>query len=529
MASEQDVQYHRSFLSQNYTDNFSDYLKAAGPAGTAVRQDREILEIRNSDPEGFEEARKALAALKKVPYQPEVCGSYQGDRGGGYCRDGNPSNAEVVAYLKPQYPPQGAVKNPTTGLVAIPAIQRGTIEAYRNGPNLLRTSMYFKMDQQFDDYATDWEKAFGALTLSSHLGYTPSYAFTPIVDENWQVIGYYGKVQGGRGGGLLVPSEAKQEMLDCTLGEPKIKDYIDQHVPMIAWPGRGHVPGWESGDFGVSDFTYGVRTQLDGRVLSAELVANRDGVAEDIMQAGDIIFAVKALVSLGVGLVKVVALLPRASVVAGRLILRGASILAAKLAAEDLEKVIARRVAELVADTAKATAKRWGRRVTAQELEALVKQRWNRNLHWLQGLRDAQSMTGVAKSKAVIKALEDMKELYGRGAAVVPEGTNGGGALFEGPAGWVLKRGTSERVLAIERQLLQNPDLFYEEVVHDIAFDLVREPTGVLVLENTPHVKLFNALELMEQYIKRGESALQNFRGAVAEDNLHPLPDDMRD
>jgi hypothetical protein len=75
MASEQEAQYRRSFLPPNYADNFSDYLKAAGPAGNAVRQDREIREIRSNDPEGFEQARKALAALLNVAYRPATLSS----------------------------------------------------------------------------------------------------------------------------------------------------------------------------------------------------------------------------------------------------------------------------------------------------------------------------------------------------------------------------------------------------------------------------------------------------------------------
>ncbi len=147
MSIEQETQYHRSFLSQNYTDNFADYLKTAGSVGYAVRQDREVQEIRDGDPDGFEAARKALAALLKVPYQPTVSGSYSGDRGGGYYREGNPPDAKVAEYLKPTYPPQSAVTNPATGNVALPNLLLGKVAAFRKGATLLRTTMFYKLDQ----------------------------------------------------------------------------------------------------------------------------------------------------------------------------------------------------------------------------------------------------------------------------------------------------------------------------------------------------------------------------------------------
>src|SRR5262245_9138401 len=65
MASEDEVAYHRTFLSPHYMDNFnspSSYERLMRSAGEAE-------EIRLQDPEEFEKVRKALAQALKVPYR----------------------------------------------------------------------------------------------------------------------------------------------------------------------------------------------------------------------------------------------------------------------------------------------------------------------------------------------------------------------------------------------------------------------------------------------------------------------------
>jgi hypothetical protein len=344
MSSEQEVAYHRTFLSRYYVAQVAADARASGNR----RTDDEITAIRNDDPDAFEDARKALAVLLKVPYRAgAMVNQSRGDVGDRYTYiDGSPSDAQVVEYLRPRNPPPQSV-NPTTGVAAIPNPLVGVADAYLNGVALLRTTMYSKMDQQFDDYASLWEKAFSTLMAPYYSGYTPAYAFMPIVDDSWQVLGYYGTLQGGQGCGLLVPEGAKQMMKDFML-DGEIKDYLDKQVPMMAWPGkRGHGPaGWESGDFGVSDYTYGVWALPDGSVIGVQVVGNRDGV-EDTWQPTDIVMAGKALLDLGkLGLVTIKILGGGAGRWVGQKILQGATAYLAKKALQELAEEFGNEAAE---------------------------------------------------------------------------------------------------------------------------------------------------------------------------------------
>ena len=69
MASEQELWYHRSFLSPFYMDNFR-------PPPIPKNK---VEEIRLRDPNEFEEVRQDLARALKVPYRPGQILSYSHD------------------------------------------------------------------------------------------------------------------------------------------------------------------------------------------------------------------------------------------------------------------------------------------------------------------------------------------------------------------------------------------------------------------------------------------------------------------
>ena len=78
MASEAEVAYHRSFLSPDYLDNISP------PNGAQKLRKRaaEIDDLRQRDPQDFEERRRILAQAFKVPYRCGYMQMYPGDQGG---------------------------------------------------------------------------------------------------------------------------------------------------------------------------------------------------------------------------------------------------------------------------------------------------------------------------------------------------------------------------------------------------------------------------------------------------------------
>jgi hypothetical protein len=231
MPSEQEIAYHRTFLSRYYV------YQVAGEIKNGVYNrltDEEIEEIQK-DPVAFEDARKALAELLNVPYQPStVVDTSRGDVGSRYVSiDGVPSNAQVVAFLRPRHSPQ---VNPATGVPAVIDARLGVIDAYLDGGELLRTTMWSKLDQEFDDYAHPWEKIYSTLMAPYHSGYTPATAFTPVVDQSWNVVGYYGTMSGGPGSGFLIPEGIAQTMAHSILGLDSINDAISENVPVMANP-----------------------------------------------------------------------------------------------------------------------------------------------------------------------------------------------------------------------------------------------------------------------------------------------------
>src|SRR5262245_59893317 len=117
MASDAEVEYHRSFLSPFYVDN----ITAPNWWEKVQRKAWEVEEIRVRNSEALKAMRKPLARLCNVQY---TTGRYmtaaQGDVGGPSTKwsGGNPSDDSVAECMSPTYPPQGSVKHPTTGALA---------------------------------------------------------------------------------------------------------------------------------------------------------------------------------------------------------------------------------------------------------------------------------------------------------------------------------------------------------------------------------------------------------------------------
>jgi hypothetical protein len=251
MATEQEVMYHRSFLSYWYLENLNPPTR--GSPRYLERQAREIDTMRRRDPELFERTRKSLAMLLKVPYLPGDVQNHRGDPGGRFhWVSGQPSDAEVVECMAPDYPWQGAVRSPS-GSIAWPLLGI-THKAYVHGKTYHLVNMFQKVDQRFEDNATPWELAWSSLTFSY------SRCFIPIVDSGWTVVGHSGTVPGGGMGPihLKVPGGLG--------GSMTLEEALANGVPVLVHD-DAPLPGWENGNFYTTEHTIEVRTGVDGEVV----------------------------------------------------------------------------------------------------------------------------------------------------------------------------------------------------------------------------------------------------------------------
>src|SRR5947209_1712682 len=133
MASADEAAYHRTFLAPNYWDNFHKFTRGE----LARRRTEEVDRIRDQDLDAFEDRRKMLAQMLRVPYRSGYEQTYPGDQGGrDHWVEGVPSDAAVAECMAPLYPPQGVVTSPTTGMMALP-MPGVTRTAFLHGKTLL--------------------------------------------------------------------------------------------------------------------------------------------------------------------------------------------------------------------------------------------------------------------------------------------------------------------------------------------------------------------------------------------------------
>jgi hypothetical protein len=334
MASEQEVTYHRSFLSPRYMDNFrtitlSERLK---------RRAEDVEAIRLNDAEAFENARQALAQLLRVPFRRGYMQVYRGDQGGrDHWVSGNPSDAQVAECMVPLCPPQGAVKSPTTGMVALPNVGFTHSAFVQAAKHLHPVDMYPKLDQSFEEYATSWELAWSNLNSPYNRG------FTPIVDRSWSVIGHVGTVPGGSLDGqagrpsLIVPGE---------FAGISIEGAMEQGVPVFVHSATGLPSGWVNGNFYTSENKIQVRTAIDGEVVDFQ-VSSTGFLVQPWYSPIDLYCAGKVLVNLGKLGVRLTATLLRKATarLEARTAMRGATEALAKEAGEDAAKGEAKQLA----------------------------------------------------------------------------------------------------------------------------------------------------------------------------------------
>jgi hypothetical protein len=508
MPTEQEIAYHRSFLSPRYSDNF----RAITQAELLRRTASDIEAIRLRDPDVFERARESLAMLLKVPYRRGYMRVYVGDQGGrDHWVDGNPSDAQVAECMVPLYPPQGVVRSPTTGAVALPLFP-GMHKALLDSRSLYPVYMYQKLDQDFAVYATPWELQCSNLVSPYDRG------FTPIVDNSWTVIGYLGSFQGrgldyqGAGTGMIVPSEFA--------GRVSLEKALEKDIPVFVHKGNRIPDGWADSLFGTTEDMYEVRTGIDGEVVDAR-ASSTGGLISPWYSPFDLYCAAKVLVSLTKLGTKMVSTLVRKATL--RLEARAALKGATKKLAEDATKTAVRDEAE---DTIVERIRPGDRVLSEGDLRPLhrVKGRPSRVMsgpEMVTYLKDIMRkrpylarLRAVRSNEALLEVIQEWRLVTGKSFLKVTKGTVTR-LGSEGVGGWALDTISGKEVMIIEGDIFKNEARAAIEVAHELAYEAVREGPDLAI----PHLDIpagtgamRNAMQWLESVIESGDRTYELLR-----------------
>jgi hypothetical protein len=316
MPTEQEVAYHRSFLSPYYLEN----LRSPGWFAKK-RKPEEIETIRRRNPDEFERVREILA--KAIDAQ-HVRGMYVTRRNEFATHtewlEGNPKDYLVAEVIVHTSLPQGAVKHPTTGQIALPRVGN-PLTGYVQGRQLHPTLMYPKMDQAFETYATPFER-----TWSSLIPNAMKWQFHPIVDQNFTVIGHtssgvkasdpslsplivplkdINQLRSGAGHGGSLPYEMNNPDFFLRNGIPIFVTPLA--VPRYGADNRFSItyvapPRWTIWNFapGLASTNWLVHTLLDGEVVHMEMYSTPSQHVESVgFTPFDLLGVAKVVVYLG--------------------------------------------------------------------------------------------------------------------------------------------------------------------------------------------------------------------------------------
>lgn len=502
MATDQEVMYHRSLLSPAYLES----LNPPQWFEKAKRQVRDIEALRLRDPQDFEERRKRLAPILNVAYKPGYMQTYPGDQGGqDRWVSGVPSDAQVAECMAPLYPPQSVVKSPTTGMVALPIIG-WTRKALMHGRALRPAEMFEKIDQQFENYATPWEREWSDLSPPYNRG------FTPIVDNSWTVVGYQGTTSGVAPGKnssqscLIVPR-------DCT--GISLETAIEKGVPVFVQSGARLPAGWTYGNFFTTEHRLQVQTGLDGEVLSFRATST-GFLIQPWYSPMDIYCAAKILVGLTkLGVRMGLSLARRTAANLERKTLSGATEAlakdavksAAKSAAKDEAKIASRVVSESELAPLRRVKGSPSRKLSPSQMESFLRDKLQKRPY----LRKLSSVRG---NDSLMTVISEWEKNTGKGFLKVSKGTPTR-LGSEGAGGWARDAVTGQEIMIIERDVFKNEAQATIEVVHELAYEAVREGADLAM----PHLDiplgsggLRNAMQWLEAYIQHGERAFETLR-----------------
>ena len=212
-----------------------------------------------------------------------------------------------------------------------PATQARFVAYKLVGKSMTRTYIVEKPDQDFQKYATAWERQHSKILYK--LPSRESIGATPIVDDTLTVVGHLMTVSGRR---LFTPVELYSISRPCN-------DYLDEGIPVFA--GTEKEPGWTY--FDASEVIYTIITGVDGEVI-AFLKVDYVGVESTefwLLDALELATGV-AGVGLALGRIVVKSLARRAARKAGQKAVRELSGMTAKRAKDALARQAGRQTAK---------------------------------------------------------------------------------------------------------------------------------------------------------------------------------------
>ena len=200
MGNQSIEEYQRTFLSPNYVENFkfdddTVWERKKREMSANKRKADDMVALRERNIEAWENVRRSIAPLMKVQYSRGYwMAGARGDQGGSPDArwvDGTPSDWAVAECMEPLVPDQRLITSPLTGMTALPnAFLR--CKAFVEGAKYMENVvLFYKLDQDFETYATPWELKWSNLSAPYNRG------FTPVVNKSYTVIGHWGTVLGG--------------------------------------------------------------------------------------------------------------------------------------------------------------------------------------------------------------------------------------------------------------------------------------------------------------------------------------------
>jgi hypothetical protein len=339
-------------------------------------------------------------------------------------------------------------------------------QAFVDGAERL-VSLQEKDDQQFNEFAHDWEKNWSTLVLGAHA------PFTPVVDRTWKVVGYRGGVKTGHAGALASDPGNRAEPILCV--PARFKGTVDElgkamdNGVVVFVHSLGTMPdGWAPMDAYTTEHEVAVRTTIDGEVIGFQVISSGD-LVQPWYSPSDIYNAAKILASLGkLGIIWTSSLMCKMSAkLEARAILKGATALLARESEEKAAKSIPRAVVEKDLIPLANRTRGASRLLTTQQMEAHLRDVL-RTRPYLARLRT------VTNNDGLMKLIKEWEEQTGGRFLIVSKGAVQK-LESQGVGGWAIDTVSRRTVLVIEEQVFNDTQLAIREVTHELAYEALWE------------------------------------------------------
>jgi hypothetical protein len=174
------------------------------------------------------------------------------------------------------------------------AYVRARHQAFRmDDGRLYPLEIFDKADQDFEKYATPWERAYSTLISTGN-------RFKPVLDAKTLVVGHTGSVSGGYHTDLIAPLSALADAKGAaSIDFRQVLELLNADVPLFVFDRDSRPPdNWVFCDLGTTEHRHEVITTVDGQVINIR--AFNTGFVESVAYSPtDFILVVRILVRLG--------------------------------------------------------------------------------------------------------------------------------------------------------------------------------------------------------------------------------------